>query len=151
MRTLVLAGALAVRAVSSDSAVRGPIECVILRRATRREHQRRSALRATTITARAGVSTVGQRTPNWVIHLSGHLTSSRLFAAFRRRVMVDIDPGFTQFWHAEGLEGANVAGHDVHFTIGERIGRNDCPIPTAGIDCRRSGSRWCSKTGRWLK
>ena len=26
--------------------------------------------------------------------------------------MVDIDPGFTQFWHAEGLAGANVEGHD---------------------------------------
>ena len=69
-----------------------------------------------------------------LVNISGHLTEPRLFESFRRRVMVDIDPGFTQFWHEEGLEGANVAGHDVHFTIGERIGRDDCPIPTAGID-----------------
>jgi hypothetical protein len=69
-----------------------------------------------------------------LVNISGHLTDPRLFQSFRRRVMVDIDPGFTQFWHAEGLPGANVAGHDAYFTIGERIGRDDCPIPTAGID-----------------
>jgi hypothetical protein len=71
-----------------------------------------------------------------LVNISGHLTLPRLFAAFRRRVMVDIDPGFTQFWHEEKLEGANVGGHDTYFTIGERIGRDDCPIPTNGIDWR---------------
>jgi len=71
-----------------------------------------------------------------LVNISGHLTFPRLFAAFRRRVMVDIDPGFTQFWHHEGLSGANVAGHDVYFTIGERIGSPDCPIPTDGIEWR---------------
>jgi hypothetical protein len=71
-----------------------------------------------------------------LVNISGHLTFPPLFEAFRRRVMVDIDPGFTQFWHEEGLEGANVAGHDAYFTIGERIGRDDCPIPTSGIDWR---------------
>jgi hypothetical protein len=69
-----------------------------------------------------------------LVNISGHLTIPSLFGAFRRRVMVDIDPGFTQFWHDEGLEGANVAGHDAYFTIGERIGHPGCPIPTAGID-----------------
>jgi hypothetical protein len=71
-----------------------------------------------------------------LVNISGHLTCPRLFESFRRRVLVDIDPGFTQFWHDEGLEGANVAGHDAYFTIGERIGRDDCPIPTGGIDWR---------------
>lgn len=71
-----------------------------------------------------------------LVNISGHLTFPRLFGAFRRRVMVDIDPGFTQFWHDEGLDGANVAGHDAYFTIGERIGSADCPIPTAGINWR---------------
>ena len=54
--------------------------------------------------------------------------------AFRRRVLIDIDPGFTQFWHAAGLAGANVEGHDAYFTIGELIGTPTCPIPTNGID-----------------
>ena len=40
-----------------------------------------------------------------LVNISGHLTDARLFAAFRRRVMIDIDPGFTQFWHAQGLAG----------------------------------------------
>jgi len=71
-----------------------------------------------------------------LVNISGHLALPRLFDAFRRRVMVDIDPGFTQFWHAEGLPGARVEGHDLHFTIGERIGSPDCPIPTSGVDWR---------------
>ncbi|MEK6250820.1 MAG: hypothetical protein AABM43_02545 [Actinomycetota bacterium] len=71
-----------------------------------------------------------------LVNISGHLTEEPLFGRFRRRVMVDIDPGFTQFWHLEGLAGANVAGHDAYFTIGERIGKDDCPIPTGGIEWR---------------
>jgi hypothetical protein len=71
-----------------------------------------------------------------LVNVSGHLTLPRLFRAFRRRVMVDIDPGFTQFWYAGGLPGANVDGHDAFFTIGELIGSAGCPIPTGGIDWR---------------
>jgi hypothetical protein len=69
-----------------------------------------------------------------LVNISGHLTLPRLFAGFRRRVLVDIDPGFTQFWYEAGLAGANVEGYDVYFTIGELIGSDDCPIPTGGID-----------------
>ena len=71
-----------------------------------------------------------------LVNISGHLTLPSLFGAFRRRVMVDIDPGFTQFWHQEGLVGANVDGHDLHFTIGELIGTPGSPIPTCGIEWR---------------
>jgi hypothetical protein len=68
-----------------------------------------------------------------LVNISGHLTFPALFRAFRRRVMVDIDPGFTQFWHAQELEGTNIEGHDAYFTIGELIGSPGCPIPTGGI------------------
>src|SRR5215204_3268399 len=71
-----------------------------------------------------------------LVNISGHLALPRLFDAFRRRVMVDIDPGFTQFWHAEGLPGARVDGHDVHFTIGELIGSPGCPVPASGVHWR---------------
>ena len=71
-----------------------------------------------------------------LVNISGHLALPQLFNSFRRRVMLDIDPGFTQFWHAQGLPGARVEGHDLHFTIGERIGCPDCPIPTSGVDWR---------------
>jgi hypothetical protein len=69
-----------------------------------------------------------------LVNISGHLTLPPLLRAFQRRVMVDIDPGFTQFWHEAGLPGANVAGHDMYFTIGELIGAPECPIPTGGIE-----------------
>jgi hypothetical protein len=69
-----------------------------------------------------------------LVNISGHVQTPTLMPAFRRRVMVDIDPGFTQFWHEEGLEGANVAGHDLYFTVGELIGTPECSIPTAGIE-----------------
>jgi hypothetical protein len=71
-----------------------------------------------------------------LVNISGHLTLPTLFGAFRRRVMVDIDPGFTQFWYTQGISAANVEGHDAYFTIGELIGTPDCPIPTGGIEWR---------------
>ena len=69
-----------------------------------------------------------------LVNISGHLSRGPLFDAFRSRVLVDIDPGFTQIWHAMGLLGARVEGHDLFFTIGENIGQPWCPIPTSGID-----------------
>jgi hypothetical protein len=71
-----------------------------------------------------------------LVNISAHLTLPRLFDAFRSRVMVDIDPGFTQFWHEAGIPGARVEGHDLHFTIGELIGTSGCPIPTGGMEWR---------------
>jgi hypothetical protein len=71
-----------------------------------------------------------------LVNISGHLRTPSLLKAFRRRVMVDIDPGFTQFWHDQGMAGANVEGHDLYFTIGELIGTPDCPIPTGRIEWR---------------
>jgi hypothetical protein len=71
-----------------------------------------------------------------LINISGHLAIPSLLQAFRRRVYIDIDPGFTQFWHAEGNLGARLAGHTDFFTIGENIGRPYCSIPTGGIHWR---------------
>jgi hypothetical protein len=68
-----------------------------------------------------------------LLNISGHLAIEPLLARFRNKVFIDIDPGFTQFWHAEGNPGARLAGHDWFFTIGENIGTTDCSIPTGGI------------------
>lgn len=68
-----------------------------------------------------------------LINISGHLTYAPVFERVRLRVFVDIDPGFTQCWHALGNKGARLAGHDLYFTIGENIGSADCPIPTNGL------------------
>ena len=69
-----------------------------------------------------------------LVNISGHLDLEPLMSRLRRKAYVDLDPGFTQFWHADGTGGARLEGHDVHFTVGENIGRPDCPIPTCGLD-----------------
>jgi hypothetical protein len=52
----------------------------------------------------------------------------------RRRVFIDVDPGFTQMSLASGDSdlGGTVARCERLFTIGQRIGAADCSIPTAG-------------------
>jgi hypothetical protein len=69
-----------------------------------------------------------------LINISGHLRTPELLRAFRRRVMVDLDPGFTQFWHHAGIAADNVGGHDMYFTVGELVGTPGCAIPTDGIE-----------------
>lgn len=69
-----------------------------------------------------------------LLNISGHLHGPSLFDRFDDRVLVDIDPGYTQMWHAQGLEGARVAGHTTYATIGENIGQPDCTIPTCGLE-----------------
>ena len=69
-----------------------------------------------------------------LVNISGHLDLEPLTSRLRRKAYVDLDPGFTQFWHADGTAGARLDGHDAYFTVGENIGRPDCPIPTCGLD-----------------
>ena len=73
-----------------------------------------------------------------LINISGHLTFEPVMERVRRRVYVDIDPGFTQIWHAQGATGLGLEKHDLHFTIGENIGTPGCPIPTSGIQWRKT-------------
>jgi len=73
-----------------------------------------------------------------LINISGHLTLDAVFERVARRVYVDIDPGFTQIWHAQGATGLGIARHNFHFTIGENIGTPGCPIPTSGIQWRKT-------------
>jgi hypothetical protein len=54
----------------------------------------------------------------------------------RRKVYVDLDPGYTQFWHADGNGGSRLEGHDFYFTVGENIGTPACSIPTGGVRWR---------------
>jgi hypothetical protein len=66
-----------------------------------------------------------------LVNVSGHLALEPLFERFRKTAYVDIDPGYTQFWHADGT--SPLRPHDHYFTIGENIGSLDCPIPTGGM------------------
>lgn len=68
-----------------------------------------------------------------LINISGHLPPAVLQSLDCRKAYVDIDPGFTQCWHAAGVPGARLDGHDFYFTIGENIGSPRSGLPTAGI------------------
>ena len=87
-----------------------------------------------------GASTIGRtideleevlRDTDLLVNISGHLRHRGLTSLPRRTALVDIDPGFTQIWHDQGV--AAIAHHDHYFTIGENIGRAGCTIPTCGL------------------
>jgi hypothetical protein len=71
-----------------------------------------------------------------LINITGHLTVLPLKNRPRHKVYVDLDPGFTQFWHASGNSGPRLAGHDYYFTVGENIGTPGCSIPVGDIRWR---------------
>jgi len=52
----------------------------------------------------------------------------------KRRAFIDVDPGFTQITLANGDQGwlAGVARAERRFTLAQRIGEADCPIPQTG-------------------
>lgn len=71
-----------------------------------------------------------------LVNISGHLAAPWLMPRFRRRAYIDIDPGFTQFWLDQGIEGHRVDGHDRLYTIAANIGTAHCSIPTVGREWR---------------
>ena len=60
----------------------------------------------------------------------------RSMGVIPRRIYIDLDPGYTQFWHAAGNPGPRLEGHNFYYTVGENIGRPGCSIPTGGISWR---------------
>jgi hypothetical protein len=69
-----------------------------------------------------------------LVNMGGHLTDEALKRAVGRRLYLDDDPGYTQFWHAAGDASARIEGHDDYVTFGARIGSNSCRIPSGGIE-----------------
>jgi hypothetical protein len=68
-----------------------------------------------------------------LINLSGSLQLKSVLGAVRRRMYVDLDPGYTQIWHEQYGVDMNLHGHDVYVTVGLNLGNSDCPFPTCGI------------------
>jgi hypothetical protein len=66
-----------------------------------------------------------------LINISGLLTDEAITGRVSRRVYLDLDPAFNQFWHAQGVD-VRFAGHTHFVTIGLALGRPDCPVPTCG-------------------
>jgi hypothetical protein len=69
-----------------------------------------------------------------LVNISGNLRDPGLLERFAQRAYVDLDPGFTQIWQAQGLLGDQLARHDRHFTVGLNLGAADCEIPAAGFE-----------------
>jgi hypothetical protein len=75
------------------------------------------------------------RSAELLVNISGHLRRPELLSLPRRRAFVDLDPGYTQVWQADGRD-VGLAGHELHFTVGANIGTARCPLPTGGLRWR---------------
>jgi hypothetical protein len=69
----------------------------------------------------------------WLLNIMGYLDDPELLAAVRRRVFLDLDPGFTQSWQASGSADL-LRGHDAFATVGLNIGAPDCRVPNVGVE-----------------
>jgi hypothetical protein len=67
-----------------------------------------------------------------LINVMGFLKDEEVLGRARCRVFLDIDPGFGQMWKDLGLADV-FGGHDQFVTIGENIGKPDCPVPSCGL------------------
>jgi hypothetical protein len=67
-----------------------------------------------------------------LVNLSGHLRRPELLRLVGRRAFVDLDPGYTQIWHAGGHD-VGLAGHHLYFTVGANVGTRHCALPTGGL------------------
>jgi hypothetical protein len=72
------------------------------------------------------------READLLVNVAGYLDDEDVLGAARRRVYLDIDPGFAQMWRELGLHDA-FAGHDDFVTVGENVGGPGCRIPTCGL------------------
>jgi hypothetical protein len=93
------------------------------------EYARRVAARFGLDYALAGDTDAGG---DLLVDISGNIRSEAVRRHFTRTAFVDLDPGFTQLWHEQGIDA--IPEHDRYFTIGENIGTPECSIPTCGID-----------------
>jgi hypothetical protein len=73
------------------------------------------------------------RSTDLLIDVNGFLGDEELLAAPEVAAFLDVDPAIQQMWEALGLAEL-FAGHDLHFTVGENIGRPACEVPTCGLD-----------------
>ncbi len=67
------------------------------------------------------------------INMSGRFHEREVLAAARRRLYLDMDPGFTQIWQEQYQVDMNLRGHDCYVTVGLNFGQPDCPLPTCGV------------------
>ncbi len=67
-----------------------------------------------------------------LFNISGLLTDETLLSSLPTRVYLDLDPAFTQLWHAVQNIEMRFDAHTHFVTIGRNIGEATCPVPTCG-------------------
>jgi hypothetical protein len=67
-----------------------------------------------------------------LLNVMGFVDDPEVLATARRRVFLDIDPGFGQLWRELGLADV-FAGHDDFVTVGRNVGSEGCGVPTCGL------------------
>lgn len=82
------------------------------------------------------------------VNLSGRFHLHEIMRAARRRVYVDLDPGFTQIWQAGYGVDMNLPGHDAYATVGLNLAAANCPVPLLDLPWRPIcppvvRSEWC--------
>jgi hypothetical protein len=68
-----------------------------------------------------------------LVNISGNLQLDEVKRRIRRKVYIDVDPGWTQVAASTGDLGPRLAGHDLYFTIGENVGKPFCPIEMGDV------------------
>jgi hypothetical protein len=68
-----------------------------------------------------------------LINFSGRLQFANILAAVRRKLYVDLDPGYTQIWQEQYGVNMHLRGHDRYATVGLNLGKPNCPLPTCGF------------------
>jgi len=72
------------------------------------------------------------READLLVNLAGTLHDPRVLEAVPRRLLVDLDPAFTQLWHAQGVD-VGIAAHDRFASVGLRLHAPECAVPDGGV------------------
>lgn len=67
-----------------------------------------------------------------LINIAGMLEDPSLVSGARARVYLDLDPAFTQLWHAAENIDMRFDGHTHFVTVGQHVGLPGCVVPDAG-------------------
>ena len=50
------------------------------------------------------------------------------------RILIEQDPGFSHIWASKGNPYDTFGVHDIYFSVGPKLGRPECTVPTFGIE-----------------
>jgi hypothetical protein len=66
-----------------------------------------------------------------LVNLAGTVRDAAVLEAIPRRLFVDLDPAFTQLWHAQGID-LGLDRHTSFASVGLTLHERDCAVPDCG-------------------